>query len=143
LFDIGRPEEAIHSPAEYRKIKINYWDGTKSDILICENLLSACFLKIRDYADFLSKLKYLSYEFEGTVLYGTDVYSSLSAMKHKNEFNDRVVNVILNKNIEYLEITDVDIENASNVLSTIYKSYDREINELNAIRKSNNLSSAV
>jgi len=96
------------------------------------------FNRIQDYAKLLTKLKYLCDEFEGTILYGTDVYSRLSTMENRDEFNEELINVLLPNDKITLLITEDDNQNLSKVFEEIRIAYDRTIEKLDSIREANN-----
>lgn len=137
LFNLRRPEDAKISTDECRIVGIHYWNDSKSDILICKNMLASSFKRVQDYSDFLTKLKYLCDEFEGTMLYGTNVYSGLSTMAHYNKFNEDLIDQLYSKEERILTITEHDHENASKLFEEARKSYDLKIAELDYIREAN------
>ncbi len=137
LFDFRLHEDAEISIDESREIEFHYWNNSKSDILICQNLLASSFKRIQDYADFLTKLKYLCDEFEGTMLYGTDAYSGLSMMAHHKKFNEGPINGFFKEDSGILKISEDDNKHASKIFGDIQKSYDRKIAELDSMSRLN------
>lgn len=135
LFNLRRPEGAKISTDECRIVGIHYWNDSKSDISICKSMLASSFKRVQDYSDFLTKLKYLCDEFEGTMLYGTNVYSGLSTMAHYNKFNEDLIDQLYSKEERILTITEHDHENASKLFEEARKSYDLKIAELDYIRE--------
>jgi hypothetical protein len=138
LFDLRRPEDAEISIDECQGVEICYWNDSRSEIYICKSLLASSFQRIQNYADFLTKLKYLCDEFEGTMLYGTDIYSGLSTMEYHKKFNEDLINNIFSEEGKILHITEDDNKNVSIIFGEIRKSFDRKIAELDSIRDANN-----
>ncbi|WP_137223005.1 hypothetical protein [Shewanella sp. MEBiC00475] len=137
LFDLRQPEEAEIVFDEYREVDIQYWDDSRSDISISKSVLKSNFKRIQDYADLLTKLKYLCDEFEGTMLYGTNVYSGLSTMEYHNKFNENLTDELFMENSGALIITEIDDKKVSKIFEEIKMSYDRKIAELDSIREAN------
>jgi len=137
FFDIRTPEEAEFHSEGYRKIKIHYPNGSTSNIFIYKRLLESCFSRIKDYAEFLTKLKYLSDEFEGTLLYGTDVYCGLSTMQHLYQFDEELIDLLFDSDTENIEFKKSDEQSVSEVFDQIRKLYDRKIKELDSIKDAN------
>jgi len=133
-FEIKIPENAQVPLLSEKTINVTYWDNSKGKLLIPKRVISSLFDRLCNYADLLTKLKYLADEFEGTILYGTSAYSGLSLMKNNNtldsendffeqlhkSFDDRV---LLSKD---------DSEEFSKLLNQIRESYDRKMSEIDA-----------
>ena len=134
FFDIATPEQASISLQKSKKILIKYWNGSKSEISICENLITSSFSRVREYADFLTKLKYLADEFEGTMLFGTNVYSGLSLLHHRKELDgeDHPISKLYVSGTKYVELTELEYKEAVNILEDITKSYNRTADQLRA-----------
>jgi hypothetical protein len=140
LFDINKPADAIISLEDSKIIFIQYWDESKFELKICKNLISSCYSRIRDYAEFLTKLKYLADEFEGTMLYGTDAYSGLSTLEYHNKFDkdDYPIVKLFDSNTTNVDFSEIQNEELTKIFNEIHASYDKKIRELDAIKEANN-----
>jgi hypothetical protein len=140
LFDINKLADAAIPLGNSKITFIQYWDGSKFELKICRKLISSCYLRIRDYAEFLRKLKYLADEFEGTMLYGTDAYSCLSTLEHHNKFDkdDYPIVKLFDSNTMNVEFSENQNDELTEIFNEIHASYDRKIRELDAIKEANN-----
>ena len=127
LFSIGKPELAEYSFSSAKTIKLKYFNGGDRDIAIQKMPVRTIFRRMLEYADLLTKLKYVSDESEGTILYGTDVYSNLIVADRQNQLDSSksIINIIYDSDkLEiYIKKTIYDQFNA--LLKDIHEKYER------------------
>ncbi len=138
LFDLNRPEKAEVKTSDGKEIRIIFWDGTKRKFSISNHMIKAGFCRIKDYAEFLSKLKYFVGEFGGTMLYGVNSYTGLSTLEHRGELDKDCHPVVslCGGNVEELEFTKEDGDDLRKIFEDVRSSYDQIVSRLDRIEES-------
>lgn len=139
LFEINKPENAEISLIDSKSTIVRFWNGRNIKVTFCEKLVTSCFTRIREYSDFITKLKYFVDEFEGTMLYGTDVYSGLSSLEYHNKLDqdEYPIKRLYLSGSDTPEITEAENKELTEIFNDIRSSYDKKIKELRAIREYN------
>lgn len=137
LFEISKPENAEVVQGGTREITIKYWNGKSNRVSFVENLMDSSFKRLKSYAEFISKLKYVVGEFEGTMVYGCDSYTGLSTLEYHNELDDDkfVTKLLYRSDLGEIEISKSEYEELGFIFTEVRNSYERKISELDRIRE--------
>lgn len=139
LFEINKLEDAEVVLLDRKDIRINMWGSGVTNVSYVDNVVQNSFGRLKDYADFICKLKYIVDEFEGTMLYGTDSYSALSTWEHHRSLDKdgSPIQLLSSLNSEEISMSRQEHEELTEIFNKIRNSYDRKISELNQIRERN------
>ena len=136
LFEINKPENAEIKLSNSKNIRIKYWDGRTANISCTENIIQSCFERVKQYADFIIKLKYFVDEYEVTMLYGTDVYSGFCTLEYHGDLdeNDSPIKTLFKSHIEEIDMSESDSDELDEIFDEIRKLFDRKIDDLRKIK---------
>jgi hypothetical protein len=139
LFDINKPENAEVVLPDRKDIKINMWGSGVRNVFYVDNVVQNSFGRLKNYADFICKLKYIVDESEGTMLYGTNSYSALSTWEHHRSLDkdDSPIKLLSDLDSEEICMSKQENEELTEIFNEIRNSYDQKISELNQIKEQN------
>ena len=139
LFEINRPENAEVNLENSKTIIVKYWNGRSNRISIVENLMHASYQRLKDYAEYISKLKYIVGEFEGTMIYGCNSYAGLSTLEYHNKFDDDeyATRLLYSGDSDEIEMSESEYEELKWLFKDIRDSYERKVSELDNIKENN------